>query len=52
MMEEFSTEQEACDRCGRNALGILGEEHLCENCLHEVSGCCGEIGRISPIRPI
>jgi hypothetical protein len=41
-MEEILSEQEACDRCCKDALGILGDEHLCENCVHEASACCGE----------
>lgn len=41
-MEESSSEPVVCDRCGGDALGLLGEEHLCESCVHEASACCGE----------
>lgn len=33
---------EVCDLCGGEAIGILGETTLCENCLHEASSCCGD----------
>lgn len=49
MTEESTIEPALCDRCGGDALGLIGEEHLCENCVHEVSACCGEIGLVRPI---
>ncbi len=41
-MGEAVPEPAVCDRCGQDALGVLGDEHLCETCVHEASGCCGE----------
>lgn len=41
-MEEPSSESAVCDRCGQDALGVLGDENLCETCVHEVSACCGD----------
>ncbi len=41
-MEESSQEPAVCHRCGQDALGLLGEEHLCETCVHEASACCGD----------
>jgi hypothetical protein len=41
-MEEISLQQPGCDRCGEDALGVLGDEHLCETCVHEASACCGD----------
>ncbi|MFT3990544.1 MAG: hypothetical protein QM680_03955 [Luteolibacter sp.] len=32
----------SCDRCGREALGIVGDEALCEDCYHEAGACCGD----------
>ncbi len=40
--------EQDCDRCGRPALGILGDEALCEDCVHEVSACCGSFGGEQP----
>lgn len=34
----------ACDRCGRESLGILGDEALCESCYHSATACCGAFG--------
>jgi hypothetical protein len=39
MMSEDSYEK-TCDRCSKEALGVLGDETLCEDCLHESSACC------------
>lgn len=33
-----------CDRCGRKADGVLGDEALCEDCYHAASSCCGVFG--------
>jgi hypothetical protein len=33
--------ENTCDRCGKEALGELGEETLCESCYHAETSCCG-----------
>lgn len=38
----------ACDRCGSDALGRIGDEALCESCLHEAGACCGSFGKPDP----
>jgi len=40
-MSEVELGPEPCDRCGKEALGFLGDEQLCEDCLHGESSCCG-----------
>jgi hypothetical protein len=32
---------ETCDRCGKEAAGIVGDERLCESCYHAETSCCG-----------
>ena len=44
METEFLQPRDACDRCGREALGVVGDETLCESCYHEAGACCGEFG--------
>jgi|GEM_PF-2940901 len=44
METEFLQPGDACDRCGREALGVVGDETLCESCYHEAGACCGEFG--------
>jgi hypothetical protein len=44
MMNPESVQPEPCDRCGREAAGILGDEALCESCYHAESACCGNFG--------
>lgn len=39
--EEVSEKEEACSRCGSEALGDFGEEILCEACYHASASCCG-----------
>jgi len=40
-MSEESQDRDSCDRCGKEALGVIGEELLSENCIHAESACCG-----------
>lgn len=40
-MSESIKASTACDRCGKEALGVLGDETLCETCIHGDSACCG-----------
>lgn len=42
MMPEVSDKPVSCDRCGKESLGKLGDENLCEDCLHEASACCAD----------
>lgn len=42
MTEDSPNEEMICDRCGGDAIGQLGDERLCENCVHEASACCGD----------
>ncbi len=41
-------DEKECDRCGMPALGVLGDETLCENCIHEAGACCGSFGEEEP----
>ena len=36
-------EETTCDRCGKEAAGVLGDETLCESCYHGEASCCGGI---------
>lgn len=47
-VKEVSDDSSACTRCGREALGVLGEEALCESCYHSASACCGVFGEEEP----
>ena len=44
METEHPQSRDTCDRCGREALGVVGDETLCESCYHEAGACCGEFG--------
>lgn len=40
--------EESCNRCGKEALGAIGEEALCESCIHGDSACCGRFSDDGP----
>lgn len=39
--EDVSEKEDACTRCGMEALGAFGDEMLCEACYHASASCCG-----------
>jgi ribosomal protein S14 len=42
---------ETCDRCGREAAGVIADLTLCESCYHEETSCCGRFGEEEEILP-